>query len=105
MLLDQTDALGGQIDQLTALIEQTMAAIPAAKPPAPAAGPGGGAAATLHAGIELAGSVPGHPDSDSVDPHTGELLAAPLPVLDRLMRSPGSAATPPRSSSPRLGWT
>ena len=32
----------------------------------------------------MAGSVPGHPDSDSVDPQTGELLAAPLPVLDRL---------------------
>jgi transposase len=28
--------------------------------------------------------VPGHPDSDSVDPQTGELLAAPLPVVDRL---------------------
>ena len=83
MLLDQIDALSGQIDQLTALIEQTIAAIPAAKSPAPAPGPGG-TAATLHAGIELAGSVPGHPDSDSVDPQTGELLAAPLPVVDRL---------------------
>jgi transposase len=83
MLLDQIDALSGQIDQLTVLIEQTIAAIPAAKSPAPAPGPGG-TAATLHAGIELAGSVPGHPDSDSVDPQTGELLAAPLPVVDRL---------------------
>jgi transposase len=82
MLLDQIDALSGQIDQLTALIEQTIAAICAAESPAPAPGPGGGAAATLHAGIALAGSVPGHPDS--VDPQTGELQAAPLPVVDRL---------------------
>jgi transposase len=84
MLLDQIDALGGQIDQLTALIEQTIAAICAAESPAPAPGPGGGAAATLHAGIEVAGSVPGHPNSDRVDPQTGELQAAPLPVVDRL---------------------
>jgi transposase len=84
MLLDQIDALSGQIDQLTVLIEQTIAAIPAAKPAAPAPSPGGGPAATLHAGIELAESVPGHPDNDSVDPHTGELLVAPLPVVDRL---------------------
>src|ERR671912_866470 len=84
MLLDQIDTLSGQINQLTALIEQTIAAIPAAQPPAPTPGPGGGTAATLYAGIEVAGSVPGHPDSDRVDPHTGELLAAPLPVLDRL---------------------
>jgi transposase len=82
MLLDQIDALSGQIDQLTALIEQAIAAIPAARPTAPAPGPGGGTAATLHAGIELAGSVPGHPDS--VDPKTGELLGAPLPVVERL---------------------
>jgi transposase len=84
MLLDQIDALSGQIDQLTVLIEQTIAAIPAATPPAPTPGPGGGTAAAIHAGIALAGSVPGHRDSDSVDPQTGELLAAPLPVVDRL---------------------
>jgi len=82
MLLDQIDALGGQIDQLTARIEQAITTICAAQPPA--SGPGGGAAATTNAGIESARSVPGHPDSDRVDPHTGELLAAPLPVLDRL---------------------
>ena len=84
MLLDQIDALSGQIDQLTARIEQTITAIPAAQPPAPATGAGGDAAATIHAGIESAASVPGHPDSDGVDPETGELLAAPLPVVDRL---------------------
>jgi transposase len=84
MLLDQIDTLSGQIDQLTVLIEQTITAIPAATPPAPAPGPGGGTAATRHAGIELAGSVPGHPNSDRVDPHTGELLGVPLPVVDRL---------------------
>src|SRR5215211_6614091 len=82
MLLDQYDALTAQIDRLTARIEQLITAIPAAQPPAP--GPGGGTAATVHVGIELAGSVPGHPDSDRVDPQTGELLAAPLPVVDRL---------------------
>ena len=82
MLLDQIDALGSQIDQLTVLIEQTITAIPAAKPPAP--GSGGGTAATLHTGIASAGSVPGHPNSDRVDPQTGELLAVPLPVVDRL---------------------
>ena len=84
MLLDQIDTLGGQIDQLTARIEQMITAIPAAQPPAPATGPGGDAAATLHAGMESAESVPDHPNSDGVDPETGELLAAPLPVVDRL---------------------
>ena len=72
MLLDQVDALSEKIDQLTARIEQAITAIPAAQPaapaPAPAPGPGGSAAVTTHAGIESAGSVPGHPDSDSVDP-------------------------------------
>jgi len=77
MLLDQIDALSGQIDQLTGKIEQTISAIPAAQPPAP--GPGGGAAAPVQAGIEPTRPVPGH-----VDPQTGELLAAPLPVVDRL---------------------
>jgi transposase len=83
ILLDQIDALSGQLDQLTALIEQTITAIPAAQPPTPAPGPGGGAA-TIQAGIASAGPVPGHPDRDRVDPQTGELLAAPLPVVDRL---------------------
>ncbi len=77
MLLDQIDALSGQIDQLTGKIEQTISAIPAAQPPAP--GPGGGAAAPVQAGIGPAQPVPGH-----VDPQTGEILAAPLPVVDRL---------------------
>lgn len=78
MLLDQTDALGGQIDRLTALIEEAIAAIPAAQPPAPASGSGGAAAtAPLPAG--------GVADpADLVDPQTGELLAVPLPVVDRL---------------------
>src|SRR5512132_3955616 len=35
MLLDQIDALSGQIDQLTSRIEETIAAIPAAQPAAP----------------------------------------------------------------------
>jgi transposase len=77
MLLDQIDALSGQLDQLTARIEQTIAAIPAAKPPA--SGPDGGPGAAVQAGSQPARSVPG-----GVDPETGELLAAPLPVVDRL---------------------
>jgi transposase len=83
MLLDQIDALSGHSDQLTALIEQAIAATGAAKPSAPAPGPGGGTAAT-QAGVASAGPVPGHPDRDRVDPQTGELLTAPLPVVDRL---------------------
>jgi transposase len=45
MLLDQIDALSGQIDQLTSRIEQAIAAIPAAHPPAdgPEVGPTSGA--------------------------------------------------------------
>jgi transposase len=80
MLLDQIDALSGQIDQLTGKIEQTITAIPAAQPPA--GGSGGGAAAAAQAGIVAARAVPGR--ADPVDPETGELLAAPLPVVDRL---------------------
>src|SRR5918994_458192 len=84
MLLDQIDTLGEQIERLTARIEQTIGAIPAAQPPAPAPDPGADAAASTRAETESAGSVPGHPDSERVDPQTGELLAAPLPVMDRL---------------------
>jgi transposase len=73
MLLDQIDALSGQIDQLTVLIEQTIAAIPAAQPAA--SGPG----AAVQAASQSARSAPG-----AVDPETGELLAASLPVVDRL---------------------
>ena len=79
MLLGQIDALSGHIDQLTALIEQTIAAIPAAKSPAPASGPGGGPGAAVQAGSQPDRSVPG-----PVDRETGELLVAPLPVVDRL---------------------
>jgi len=77
MLLDQIDALGGQIDQLTSRIEQTIAAIPAAQPSV--AGPGGGPGAAVQAASQSARSAPG-----AVDPDTGEILAAPLPVVDRL---------------------
>jgi hypothetical protein len=105
MLLDQIDTLGGQIDQLTARIEQTITAIPAAQPPAPATGPGGDAAATLHAGIESAESVPGHPNSDGVDPETGELLAAPLPVVDRLDEVAGIGHHAAQVIIAEVGWT
>jgi transposase len=77
MLLDQIDALGGQIDQLTARIEQTIAAIPAAAPPA--GGPDGGPGAAVHDAVGPARSVPA-----LVDPQTGEVLAASLPAVDRL---------------------
>jgi transposase len=77
MLLNQIDALSGQIDQLTSRIEQTIVAIPAAQPPA--SGPGGGPAAAVQAASQSARSAPG-----AVDPETGEILAASLPVVDRL---------------------
>jgi transposase len=77
MLLDQIDALSGQIDQLTSRIEQTIAAIPAAQPSA--SGPGGGPGAAVQAGSQSARSAPG-----AVDPETGEILAVSLPVVDRL---------------------
>jgi transposase len=77
MLLDQIDALSGQIDQLTSRIEQTIAAIPAAQPSA--SGPGGGPGAAVQAASQPARSAPG-----AVDPETGEILAASLPVVDRL---------------------
>jgi transposase len=74
MLLDQIDTLSAQIDQLTARIEEAIAAIPTATPPAPGGGPG----AAVQAGSKPARSVP------AADPETGELLAASLPVVDRL---------------------
>jgi transposase len=77
MLLNQIDALSGQIDQLTSRIEQTIVAIPAAQPPA--SGPGGGPGAAVQAASQSARSAPG-----AVDPETGEILAASLPVVDRL---------------------
>jgi transposase len=80
MLLDQIDALGGQIERLTTRIEQTIAAIPAASPPAP--DPGGGHGAAAGDAIGPARSVPG--PIEQVDPQTGEVLAAALPVVDRL---------------------
>jgi transposase len=76
ILLDQIDALGGQIDQLTAKIEETITQIPAAKPPA------GSPGAAVHDAGGPAWSVPG--PAVRVDPQTGEVLAAPLPVVDRL---------------------
>jgi transposase len=72
MLLDQIDALGEQIQQLTAKIEQTITQIPAANPPA--GGPGAASGPPR--------PVPGH--AERVDPHTGEVLAASLPAVDRL---------------------
>jgi len=77
MLLDQIDALSGQIDQLTSRIEQTIVAIPAAQPAA--SSPGGGPGAAVQAASQSTRSAPG-----AVDPETGEILAASLPVVDRL---------------------
>jgi transposase len=62
MLLDQIDALTGQIEALTRLIEDAIAAIPAAQ--APLRGPGSGG---------------GHPVAGTADPAT-----RPLPAVDRL---------------------
>jgi transposase len=72
MLLDQIDTLDEQIQQLTAKIEQTITQIPAANPPA--GGPGAASGPPR--------PVPGH--AERVDPHTGEVLAASLPAVDRL---------------------
>jgi transposase len=76
MLLDQIDALGEQIQQLTTKIEQTITQLPAANPPS------GGPGTAVQAGSGPARPVPGH--AERVDPHTGEVLAAPLPAVDRL---------------------
>jgi hypothetical protein len=80
MLGDQIDALSGQLDQLTRTVEETITAICAATPPAQ--GPASGPAPHRQAGIDTARSVSGR--ADPVDLQTGELLATPLPVVDRL---------------------
>ena len=67
MLLDQVDALNGQIAKLTSRIQELIAAIPAAQ------------------GVDADGT-------------TGPM---PSPAS---MRSPVSAVTAPRSSSPRSAW-
>jgi transposase len=79
MLLDQIDTLGEQTERLTAKIEQTIAAIPAATPPAP--DPGGPGTAVPD-GIGPARPLPS--TAERVDPQTGEVLAVPLPAVDRL---------------------
>ena len=78
MLLDQIDALSAQIGKLTARIEELIAAIPAAQ--------GVDADGTTGPG---AGAGP-----DAARP-------APSPAWTR---SPASAPTAPRSSSPRSAW-
>jgi transposase len=78
MLLDQIDALTAQIGKLTTRIEELIAAIPprASTQTAPPA------------------RTPGWSQTPrSCPPSTGWI------------RSPASAATPPRRSSPRSGWT
>jgi transposase len=79
MLLDQIDALGGQIGTLTTRIEELLAAIPAAHGVDPTAPP-------------------------------ARVLAAAqtrwcCPRWRGWMRSAASGPAPPRSSSPRSGWT
>jgi hypothetical protein len=105
MLLDQIDPLGGQIDQLTALIEQTIAAIPAAKPqrqrPARVAAPQQPATR----GSSWRGRCLATPTATASIPKPASCWPRPCRSWTAWTRSPGSAATPPRSSSPRLGWT
>jgi hypothetical protein len=79
MLLDQIDALTGQIGTLTTRIEELIAAIPAARESTPAAPPAPARAP--------AQTQPG-------------LMPSPA-----WTRSPASAPTAPRSSSPRSAWT
>jgi transposase len=78
MLLDQIDGLSGQIDQLTVLIEEAIAAIPAAHPPTGDLGPHAG----VHPPVATTPSTVGR--TDAVASPTSQLLAAPLPVVDRL---------------------
>jgi transposase len=72
MLLDQYDALGGQIDRLTVRIEQLIAAIPAAQVPGDQAGPTGG----------------GDGGATDVGAHQ-QATQPPLSALDRLDEVPG----------------
>ena len=79
MLLDQIDALGGQIGMLTTSIEELLAAIPAAH------------------GVDADGTTgPGAGSGPD---------AVVLPRWRGWMRSAASGPAPPRSSSPRSGWT
>src|SRR5512132_3389601 len=101
MLLDQIDALAGQIQRLTTRIDQAIAAIPAASPPAPTR-----AVATAQPPATPMGparSVPGH--IERVDPRPARSWPRHWRWWTGWTRSPGSAASPPRSSSPRSGWT
>ena len=79
MLLDQIDALGGQIGMLTTRIEELLAAIPAAH------------------GVDADGTTgPGAGSGPD---------AVVLPAVARLDEVSGIGPAPPRSSSPRSGWT
>jgi transposase len=98
MLLDQIDTLSGQIGQLTSRIEQTITAIPDAQPRA--SGPGGGQAQRS----KLAASRTARCPALST-PTPARSWPRPCRWWTAWTRSPGSAATPPRSSSPRSGWT
>jgi len=72
ILLDQVDGLDAQIQQLGATIEQMITAMPAAA---------GG-------------------DEAFADPGSGGGHTTTMPTVQRLTKSPASARTPPRSSSP-----
>ena len=98
MLLDQIDALSGHIDQLTALLEQTIAAIPPPSQQPPAL------AAAQAQRSKLAASRTGRPPAPST-PKPANSCTRPCRWWTAWTRSPGSAATAPRSSSPRSGWT
>jgi transposase len=85
MLLDQIDALGEQIQQLTTKIEQTITQLPAANPPS------GGPGAAVQAGSGPARPVPGH----------AERVSESLAQDTRTWRRKGTTtrATPPGSSA------
>jgi transposase len=79
MLLDQIDALGGQIGTLSVGIEQLLAAIPAAQ-----------------------GWTPTAPPARVLAAARTRWCGPPPPGW---MRSAASGPAPPGSSSPRSGWT
>jgi transposase len=71
ILLDQVDALDGQIERLTTRIEEAITAIPAAGPPAPNPGP----------------PTPATPSTDPTD--AGPTTPACMAAVDRLDEVPG----------------
>ena len=78
MLLDHIDALGIQIDRLTARIQELIGAIPAAQPPGDGAEPSGPGTTAATTGTQ-----------DTDQPFTPTPNPTPLSALQRLDEVPG----------------